>query len=339
MDVYGEPLEANPAECRPVFVVGMNGSGTSMLADCLGRHSGLYAGTKETRVIPYLIARASQFGDLGDDKHFLELWRTVTTILALQRMNGSRPVPIPENWREFPRNVASVVDGVFRQLARRHGKNRWGEKTPQNVQHMPVLHGAFPGARFIHIIRDGRDCAASFHRRWLKTPELTMYRWKHVVRAGRRDGAALGDRCMEVRYEDLTAAPEQWMRSICEFLGLPFESAVLYSGRPQNANQSGLPRIERNSERWRSYFTKRELERLERIGGVVLQEQGYPVEFAPGDKDPSQFYLKCWDARDNTRQLVDSVLHGRPGRTRIEALSDIGRWLKAAYKQRQLNRY
>ena len=57
----------------PVFVVGMNGSGTTMLLDSLGRHPALYAFPKETRLIPYLMSRVSTYGDLTVDANFQRL--------------------------------------------------------------------------------------------------------------------------------------------------------------------------------------------------------------------------------------------------------------------------
>ena len=64
-------------EPSPVFVVGMNGSGTSMLIDSLGNHPLLYAASRETRTIPRFIAIAEKYGDLTDDKNFFKLWHRI----------------------------------------------------------------------------------------------------------------------------------------------------------------------------------------------------------------------------------------------------------------------
>src|SRR5690606_15031419 len=90
---------------------------------------------------------------------------------------------------------------------------------------------AFPNAKFIHVIRDGRDCAASFHRRWQSNPRRTVTRWKHSVRQGREQGASLGDRYLEVRYEDVTRDPDIALRGICSFLGIEFDDSILAAGR------------------------------------------------------------------------------------------------------------
>jgi len=227
-------------DAGPVFVVGMNGSGTTMLLDCLGRHPQLYAFPRETRLIPWLVARAPGFGDLGGDANYQRLWDEVRALGVFQLVNESQPVPLPADWRERPRSLAGILDGVFGYFAARAGKPRWCEKTPQHVQHLPALARLFPAARFIHVVRDGRDCAASFHRRWRRDPRLTVYRWKKVVAIGRRQGRELGEaRYREIRYEDLTAAPEASLRALCAFLALPFDPVVLESARPYLADADG----------------------------------------------------------------------------------------------------
>lgn len=301
---HGPPLPPlDPEQLRPVFVVGMNGSGTTMLVESLGRHPRLYAFPRETRAFPQLITALQQFGDLATDENFLELWNTVASLPEIQIKNGMQPVPIPSNWREHPRTLATVIDAVMRHFACQQGKSRWAEKTPQHVLHISTLAELFPQAQFIHIIRDGRDCAASFHRRWKRTPALTIRRWRHAVREGRKQGERLGPRrYLEVHYERLTEDPEQWMRRICAFLDLPFHPEVLKSSWPQSDRRGKEDTIRPNADRWRSYFSAREVRRLEAIAGHTLAEMGYSVSTEGTDSDPPRAALRYWTLRDGLRQ-------------------------------------
>jgi hypothetical protein len=212
----------------PVFVVGMNGSGTSMLTESLGRHSKLYAFPGETRMIPHYIDIREKFGDLEDDENFQRLWRyVVSSAPDFEIFNGGKIPELPSNWRYFPRDLPTILDAVFRQFAMSSGKQRWCEKSPNNSEHIVTLSRLFPGARFVHIIRDGRDCAASTNRRQYRNPELAIYRWRHVVAEARRQALQIPGRYIELRYEDLTEQPDDWMKKICEFLSLDFEPAVV----------------------------------------------------------------------------------------------------------------
>jgi hypothetical protein len=299
-------------ECEPVFVVGMNGSGTTMLLDCLGRHPSLYAFPKETRLIPYLMARQRVHGDLAVDANFKALWDEVLALPAFSEVNGRVPVPLPEDWREHPRSLPAILDAVFSWFAAREGKRRWCEKTPQHVQHLLALSLDFPRARFIHVIRDGRDCAVSFHRRWKRQPELTVFRWKKVVSMGRDQGRRLGPkRYLEVRYEDLTAQPEQALRRICQFLELPFDPQVLQSAQPylkggRNARRP-VGGLQRNSGKWRRYFSPRTIERLERIAGRTLAGCGYATGLPDADRDVSRWQRRYWSAAESMREYAREI--------------------------------
>lgn len=295
---------------EPVFVVGMNGSGTTMLLDCLGRHPQLFAFPRETRLIPYLMARECTYGDLTDDGNFLRLWNDVRNLAVFREANGHVPVPLPIDWRSYPRRLAAVLDAVFRHFAAVHGKQRWCEKTPQHVQHLLALAAQFPGARFVHVIRDGRDCAASFHRRWKRQPELTVFRWKKVVTMGREQGRHLGARhYLEVRYEDLTAAPEHSLRRICSFAGLPFHPAVLDSAQPylQTSATGSARGLQRNSGKWRAYFAPQALDALERIAGRTLASCGYETSLPDSDMDLGAWRRKYWSARETVREYAREV--------------------------------
>jgi hypothetical protein len=298
-------------ECEPVFVVGMNGSGTTMLLDCLGRHPALYAFPKETRLIPYLMARESSYGDLSVDASYQALWDDVRGLAVFRQVNGNEPVPLPADWRDRPRSLSSVLDSIFRYFAAHHGKSRWCEKTPQHVQHLIALARQFPHAKFVHVIRDGRDCAVSFHRRWKRTPQLTVFRWKKVVQMGRAQGESLGAaRYLEVRYEDLTEKPEIALRRICEFLSLPFDPVVLQSAQPYLSSMARDDRaagLQRNSGKWRSYFPMHLAERLERIAGKTLASCGYDTRHPQSDEDVTAWERKVWSARESTRAFGSEI--------------------------------
>jgi hypothetical protein len=306
----------------PVFVVGMNGSGTTMLLDCLGRHPALYAFPRETRLIPYLMARLPDYGDLGQDDNLARLYDDVGRLAVFRQVNGGLSVPRPADWRSRPRTLAAVLDATFEHFAAREGKRRWCEKTPQHVQHLEALADQFPDARFVHVVRDGRDCAASFHRRWRRQPELTVFRWKKVVMRGRTQGIRLGAaRYLEVRYEELTAEPERCLRRICAFLELPYHEAVLESSQPYLQGGGARRGLQPNSGKWQRYFAPEQLDRLERIAGRTLAQCGYATGHPLSDHDPLPVQRRWWSAAEVWRQYTSEVrrkLNGelrRPWRT------------------------
>ena len=316
-----------------------------MLLDNLGRHSELYAFPRETRLIPYLISSLDRFGDLGDDGNFRRLWEEILGMTVFSYANNNHRPPLPEDWRDYPRDLASVLDGVFRYFAAREGKQRWCEKSPQYAQHLTGLAQLFPRARFVHVIRDGRDCAASFNRRWRRTPELSLYRWKKVVREGRRQGAQLtGNRYMEVRYEDLTTNPDANLRQICTFLGVQFEAAVLQSAQPYlntldlHSTDATPGSLRPNSGAWKTWFAAGSIDRLERIGGATLDLFGYETAMPASDYDPPGYRRKIWTIRDYMVQFLREIVLRLLGRNKKPWHVILSRPF-VAYRQRSENKY
>lgn len=316
------PWYSDPELRRPVFVVGMNGSGTTMLVDCLDRHPALYGFPLETRLIPHLIRIASRFEPLTDDDNFRRLWRYVTTLTPFRLASGGEPQPLPDGWESCTRDLAGLLNMLFVSFAHQRGKHLWCEKSPQNAQHMLKIRKLFPRARFIHVIRDGRDCACSFHRRWGKAPELTMLRWKQLVRTARAQGRILGSESyMEVHYEDLTKAPEYWMRRICSFLSIAFDPVVLESSQPYLGrggrnfrSNEAVGSLKPNSGRWREHFGATMRQRLDNIGGQVLDECGYPTGDPNADRMPPRWRQWTWIMSDGAHVFVSEInakLHGR----------------------------
>jgi hypothetical protein len=334
-------MNAKQISSDPVFVVGMNGSGTTMLLDCLGRHPELYAFPRETRLIPFLMARVSTYGDLNVDENFQRLWDEVRSLAVFRETNDNTPVPLPPDWRDYPRGLAAILDAVFRYFAAQENKHRWCEKTPQHVQHLLALSQQFPSARFIHVVRDGRDCAVSFHRRWLRRPELTVFRWKKVVALGREQGRQLGsERYLEIRYEDLTANPETSLRRVSSFLALPFNESTLESAQPylESGGTQGRRGLQANSGKWQGYFSVRLQQRLERIAGRTLASFGYATQCPAGDANIPGWKRRYWSVTEALRQFGREIwrkLHGdleRPWRVILAKPLN-------ALRQRQQNEY
>ena len=288
------------ATAGPVFVIGMNGSGTTMLLRCLDRHPELYSFPNETKVLPYFIKSLPKYGDLRNDKNYLRLWNDLRNEFAFRKVTKGVPPPLPVEWRDLPRDFRSIVDEIFKYFASTEGKIRWCEKTPMHALHIHTLASVFPDARFLHIIRDGRDCAASFHRRWGFKPERAIFRWKNVVREARRQGDSLGGTYCEIFYEKLTQDPEPELRRICKFLDVSFNKAMLRparSGKRDVYYEGGA--ILANYGKWRTYFDERQVGQLEKIAGQMLAELNYPTDHPSSDFDPSRLLVKIWTCKDN----------------------------------------
>jgi hypothetical protein len=291
---------------KQVFIVGMNGSGTTMVLDHLSNHSLIFGFPDETKSFPYFITHQVRYGDLKVDQNFMRLWRDIRNSVVGKPKFKPESIPVP---KMSVMTAEGILDHIMKHLARAQGKEIWCEKTPMHVHHLQLLAQAFPNAKFIHVIRDGRDCAASFHRRWRYNPVRTMFRWKQAVSSGMQQGRALGSRYHEVRYEEITASPEAVFRDILGFIGVPFEAAVLVSGRSRtDVAASKESKVLRNPRRAGDYFSPAMIAKMEAIAGRLLAELGYRTEDATGDRHPGRWRLRLWELTDDLRRLAMVVL-------------------------------
>src|SRR5262249_22962596 len=140
-----------------------------------------------------------------------------------------------------PVRCSKFLRKFFALYAKTKGKPLIGTKTPAFVRRMPTLHILWPKAKFVHLIRDGRDVCLSVqdwdhagrtagrYASWAADPvATTALWWKYKVRTGRQGGQALGnDLYQEVRYENLVLHPAEECARLCTFLGVPYEADML----------------------------------------------------------------------------------------------------------------
>jgi hypothetical protein len=182
----------------------------------------------------------------------------------------------------------NAISAAYCAYARSKGKDQWGDKTPRYVEHIPFLAALFPTARFIHLVRDGRDVALSYADVSFgpKTISSSAHLWAKRVSAGIREGRALGpERYIEVRYEKLVEDPERELQEVCGFLGVSFEPAMLHGAGPgeddvlsraaaYNPHVTDKPKT--GVREWRRTMPARHVEMFEAVAGGVLSELGYP---------------------------------------------------------------
>jgi hypothetical protein len=123
--------------------------------------------------------------------------------------------------------LAQAIRLMYGLYAKRFGKARWGSKTPGERLYMWWLQDLLPEARFIHLIRDGRDVAVSSREAFGGgTLRERAIAWRWGIIDARRQSKSLRH-YYEVRYEDLVARPAYVLRTICDFIELPFDAAML----------------------------------------------------------------------------------------------------------------
>ena len=190
----------------PVFVVGCQRSGTTLLRLMLDSHPNISCGP-ETRFLADLAKLTGEGWDRMSQFGFPESY-----------------------WHE---KVAEFFGSFQSEYAHRRGKTRWADKTPRYALSLDYIDRVFPTCQVVHVIRDGRDVVASHrHRFGYVSAVKAVEKWPRYIAAARQSGRRLGPgRYREVRYERLVDDAEATLRDLLEFLGEPWDEAVLHPER------------------------------------------------------------------------------------------------------------
>ena len=173
---------------------------------------------------------------------------------------------------EAVRNLCDTVFGEFVQEGQTHA----AERTPWHVYHLPLIAEVYPDARFVHIVRDGRDAARSIVAQPWGPDNVkdAAEEWRSSVAAGRDAAPALGGRLLEVRYEEVLADPSRAIPRIYAHHGLEggIDEALVAAGEKANIGRHDK-RI--GSGKWREGWSRREVRDFDRVAGDLLRELGY----------------------------------------------------------------
>ncbi len=247
---------------NPIFVVGAPRSGTSMMQWSLRQHPDLWGGQESDFFVPLIEgARAAyEFGTVRGDLHWLS------------GQHVSR--------EEF---VGRVGDGMNALYVSRSGGKRWVEQSPIYTLHLDTMVQMFPGARFIYMLRDGRSVVHSLRNfvHPMSHDDATATWCAYTEAALAFADSASGSAMLTVRYEDVVSDTEAALRSIYDFLDIPYAEAsadFISSRRPINSSfidESSSQ--EKLGSRWSSW-TAAERDSFAGSAGSLIIALGYEAD-------------------------------------------------------------
>lgn len=244
----------------PFFLVGSERSGTTLLRLMLSHHPAIECAPE----FEFLIEPLTSGPDWPDADAYAD-WLETSRIFLPHGLRVDRGLAYPD-----------LARGFLEQYGARSGKPVLGATCHK---HFDRLLRLWPEARFVHLLRDGRDVARSCiamgwagnvwtgAQRWIDAETL----WSELARA------IPAERRLDVRYEDLVSDPEAVLGRVCRFLGREFDAGML--DYPESSTY-GRPDPSL-AERWRRDLSSGELALLEARIGPLLRERGYPESGVP----------------------------------------------------------
>ena len=206
-------------EAPAPFIVGVPRSGTTLLRFMLDAHPEVSI-PPETGFFPSL----ETFDPVGADarERFLR-WIVATPNWVDFHVDPAALSLVLDTLEPF--DVASAVRTFYRVYAARFGKRRWGDKTPVHGPHLASIHRLLPEARFVHLVRDPRDVAASVRGLWFAPgadARSLAEDWRDRILAIRAAAEQI-PHYVEIRYEDLIVRTTDVLGRLAEFLELPYD--------------------------------------------------------------------------------------------------------------------
>ncbi|MCI0447185.1 sulfotransferase [bacterium] len=227
------------------------------------------------------------YGNISQKRHMEYL---VDDILSTDVMNDWDPPltrkDIFDQLEEY--DFGMLFDAMMQAWTLKCGKKRWGEKTPHHIHYWREISEIYPNAKFLHIVRDGRDVSLSFleARFGPKSIYNGAVKWKQYLQlVGELQSMLTTNRFLEIKYEDLIENPEFCLTKICNFLGEEYDSKMLLYYENKNLyktdkrNQENLQRklISDNKYKWMQQMSDAEVDLFESIAGPELEKYDYTL--------------------------------------------------------------
>jgi hypothetical protein len=315
----------------PIYIIGTERSGSNLLRLVLNAHSRI-AVPHPLHLMRYLAPTEDARGDLNDPAVF---GRLVDDVLLLKRVH-IHPWTVPIDRQRImdeasPRDAMGVLGAMYDQVREAEGKARWGCKSTFMVHYADRALARDPGARFVLLVRDPRDVAASSRRSVFSPfhPWFTAQLWRDQQLIGLELLERLGvERVHLLRYEDLLDQPEASVRTLCAFLAEPFEPQMLRFHESREARTSAKlseswentakPVLSGNAGKYRRHLSEEEVRMVEAVCGALMDRLGYERDhadalFEPGPAQRARMRLQDlgWRAGVELRSLRRDQNHWR----------------------------
>lgn len=217
---------------RPTFLFGMERSGTTLLSMMVGAHPQIAVPLATTGM---WIGFGRRLEDYGFLKRRDDLARFVDAILGHERVTlWDATLDRERILEDLPLgDYGAVICRVQGEYAHAKGKPYWANIDIATLDNMDLVNDWIGDARFVHIVRDGRDVALSHQTMPYGAGNIAecARAWVDRVGVNAKMGRILGaDRYHTLRFEDIVASPEPTLAQLCEFLAVPFDPAMLRYG-------------------------------------------------------------------------------------------------------------
>ncbi len=224
-----------------------------------------------------------------------------------------------------------------------------GDKNPSYSFHTKRILQLFPEARFIHITRDYRDNIISMINAKFEAKNYSSlaYRWMFHNKQMVKQKKCTPEKVYTIRYEDMVAEPEIYLRKICQFLNISFnpdmmnyhvkldEMRKIYPKELINLHHKSLfqPLNADKVYAWKHLLTNKQIRICDTVVGSFAEKMGYERRY----KRNFFVYLYCIPGIFYGRMMyfVMSIIHMLPLKIRMKLINGLAIVFKHDWKKYQ----
>lgn len=250
-------------EFRPIFIIGVGRSGTSMLQSMLNAHHAITFPPETHFIRTYLqknVTLQEIRTELLNDENLIRLSLPLEKII------------------EKNHDLKGFYIDLLQEYMKKQGKYFVGDKDPKNIEHLRLIHSVFPQATIVHIYRDPRAVIASrLKAKWSEDKPF----WQHILAYkvqlsyGRRTANELFGKYIEIKYEDLVENPEYELKRLCRELELQYDDNMVefYKSADEVVQGEELlwkqncfnPVMLQNINKWKNELSKDKIKLIEYV--------------------------------------------------------------------------
>ena len=144
---------------RPIFVIGAQRSGTTLLRYVLSSHPRIYIPPESNFIPRYFGSEPRGTFSRNQSIEIMKGIQNYRTFFKDWKHERLDPVTLVDSLQYL--SPADLLNSLYTQYASYYDAKRWGDKSPIYSDYVELINEIFPQAQFIHIIRDGRDVVLS----------------------------------------------------------------------------------------------------------------------------------------------------------------------------------
>lgn len=292
--------DSSSNNCRALFIGGFPSGGTDLLKSVLNAHPDIYINGEMPFLYRLLKAGYDKDTMLRTEKDVDKFRRY---LIKLDPWNNIENINAEIDGNKLFQTGIKIED-LLRYWFNNKNTLFWGNKTPQNTEHLRELNGIIRKPYFLIIVRDIRDICLSWKKKWGKNIYLCAHKWNMRMKSIDElnlDGEK--DRFLLIKYEDLLTNTLSVTQQIAAFLKIDWSENMIEHHKYVEVIIDGKRNYGKkinpyNLRKWEKSFSKRKVKRIEQIAYNSLKTFKYKLSYARKSSPLSKLLIALYNLHD-----------------------------------------